>query len=115
MTYRPGGGVSCARGYLWYFRERCRSSIMAMEEKMKPSATHKWLLASVMGVSWAIATTVLWALLALGFGRSKSDPRLITVLIFGAVIVALLVAHAYSEGWRGGSKATVNPRKDSKP
>ncbi|MGB7553742.1 MAG: hypothetical protein WBM04_05175 [Candidatus Korobacteraceae bacterium] len=88
---------------------------MAIKEKMKPSATHKWLHASVMGVLWAIATAVLWALLALGFGRSKSDLRLITVLIFGAVIVALLGAHAYSEGWRSGSKATVSPRKDSKP
>ncbi len=86
---------------------------MAIEEKMKPSATHKWLHASVMGVLWAIATTILWVLLALAFGRSKSDLRLITVLILGAVIAALLGAHAYSEGWKGGNKATVTPRKDS--
>ena len=82
---------------------------------MKPSATHKWLLASVMGVLWAIATTILWALLAVAFGRSKSDLRLLTVLVLGAVIAALLGAHAYSEGWKSGSKATVSPRKDSTP
>jgi hypothetical protein len=80
---------------------------------MKPSATHKWLLASVMAVLWAISTTILWALLALGFGRSKSDPRLITVLIIGAVIAALLGAHTYSEGWKAGSKAAVGARKES--
>ena len=66
-----------------------------------------------MGVLWAIATAVLWPLLALAFGRSKSDLRLITVLILGAVIAALLAAHAYSEGWKSGSKAAINPRKDS--
>jgi multisubunit Na+/H+ antiporter MnhG subunit len=82
---------------------------------MKPSATNKWLLASVMGVMWAIATTILWTLLTLAFGRSKSDLRLITVLILGAVIAALLGAHVYSEGWKRGSKATVSPRKDSNP
>jgi len=80
---------------------------------MKPSASYKWLVASVMGVFWGIATTILWALLALAFGRSKSDLRLITVLILGAVIAALLSAHAYSEGWKGGSKATVSRRQDS--
>lgn len=73
---------------------------------MKPSAAHKWLLASVMGVLWAIAIAILWALLALAFGRSKSDLRLITVLILGAVTAALLGAHAYSEGWKSGSNAT---------
>ena len=82
---------------------------------MKPSATHKWLLASVMAVLWAIATTVLWALLALGFGRSKSDLRLITVLIIGAVIGALLGAYVYSEGWKGGSRAALGARKDLNP
>ena len=80
---------------------------------MKPSATHKWLLASVMGVVWAIATTILWVLLAVAFGRSKSDQRLITVLIVGAVVAAFLGAHAYSEGWKSGSKATGTPSKDS--
>lgn len=82
---------------------------------MKPSATHKWLLASVIAVCWAIATTVLWTLLALGFGRSKSDLRLITVLIIAAVVAALLGAHAYSEGWKSGSKAALGARKESKP
>jgi len=82
---------------------------------MKPSATYKWLVASVMGVFWAIATTVLWAFLAVAFGRSKSDVRLITMLILGAVIATLLSAHTYTEGWKGGSKATVSPRQDSNP
>jgi hypothetical protein len=80
---------------------------------MKPSAAHKWLLASLMGVLWASATAILWATLALAFGRSKSDLRLITVLILGGVIVALLGAHAYSEGWKGGSKAKIGAGKDS--
>ena len=80
---------------------------------MKPSATSKWLLASVMGVFWAIAATILWALLAVAFGRSKSDLRLITMLILGAVIATLLSAHAYTEGWKAGSKARVSPRHDS--
>jgi hypothetical protein len=82
---------------------------------MKPSATHKWLVASVMGVLWAIATTILWTLLTLAFGRSKSDLRLITVLILGAVIAVLLAAHSYSEGWKSGSKAILSPRKNSNP
>ena len=78
---------------------------------MKPSATHKWLLATVMAVVWAISTTILWALLAIAFGRSKSDFRLITVLIMGAAVGALVVAHAYAEGWKSGSKATLSERK----
>lgn len=82
---------------------------------MKPSATHKWLLASVMAVLWAIATTILWALLAVAFGRSKSDLRLIAVLIIGAVVAALLGAHSYSEGWKSGSKAALGARKESNP
>ena len=82
---------------------------------MKPSATHKWLLGALTGVLWACATAILWALLALAFGRSKSDLRLLTVLILGGVIVALLGAHAYSEGWKSGSRATASLRKDSKP
>jgi len=80
---------------------------------MKPSAAHKWLLASVMGVVWAIATAALWVVLTLAFGRSKSDMRLIIVLILGAVIAALLGAHAYGEGWKSGSKAAASSRKDS--
>ena len=65
-----------------------------------------------MGVVWAIATTILWAVLAVAFGRSKSDLRLLTVLILGAVIAAILGAHAYSEGWKAGNKTAGNPRKD---
>jgi len=82
---------------------------------MKPSATHKWLVASVMGVVWAMAIAILWVLLALAFGRSKSDTRLITVLIVGAGIAILIGAHVYSEGWKDGSKAAASSRKDLKP
>jgi fatty acid desaturase len=71
---------------------------------MKPPATDTWLLASVMAVLWAIVTNVLWALLALGFGRSRGTPRLITMLIIGAVVVAFLCAHAYREGWKSSRK-----------
>lgn len=67
-----------------------------------------------MGVSWAIATAVLWMLLAVAFGRSKSDLRLITVLILGAVIATLLGAHVYSQGWKSG-KATATLRKGPNP
>lgn len=81
---------------------------------MKPSAAHKWLVASVMAVLWAIATTILWALLAVAFGRSKSDARLITVLILGALVAALLGAHTYSEGWRGGSKASLGSKESNR-
>jgi steroid 5-alpha reductase family enzyme len=82
---------------------------------MKPSATNKWLLASVIAVLWAIATTIVWALLTLAFGRSKSDSRLITVLILGAVVAAFLGAHAYSQGWKAGSKASLSGRKEPNP
>jgi len=68
-----------------------------------------------MGVVWAIAIAILWALLTLAFGRSKSDLRLITVLVLGAVIAAVLSAHVYSEGWKAGRKATLSSRKDSNP
>jgi hypothetical protein len=82
---------------------------------MKPSAADKWLVASVMGVLWAIVTVILWVLLAFAFGRSKSDLRLIGMLILGAVTAALLGAHAYSDGWKRGRKTAVSPRKDSNP
>lgn len=81
---------------------------------MKPSAAHKWLLAAVIGVLWAIATTILWAALALAFGRSKSDTRLLTVLIIGAVVAAMLGAHCYSQGWKSGIKSGGVAPKDLK-
>jgi len=68
-----------------------------------------------MGVFWAIATTILWAFLAVAFGRSKSDLKLTTMLILGAVIAMVLSAHAYTEGWKGGSKATVSSRRTPTP
>lgn len=66
-------------------------------------------------VFWAIATTILWAFLAVAFGRSKSDLKLTTMLILGAVIAMVLSAHAYTEGWKGGSKATVSSRRTPTP
>ena len=58
------------------------------------------LFASVQAVAWAMVTTVLWAALTLGFGRSKSNGRLLTMLVMGAVVVAFLCGHAYRQGWR---------------
>jgi len=87
---------------------------MSNQGKVQPSP-HKWLVASIMGVVWAMATAILWALLALAFGRSKSDGRLITVLIIGAVIAVLTGAHLYSEGWKDGSKTASSSRKDLNP
>ena|SRR5271157_1602542 len=67
---------------------------------MKPPATDTWLLALVMAVLWAIVTTISWALLALGFGHSRGNLRLMIMLIICAVVVAFLCAHAYREGWK---------------
>jgi len=71
------------------------------EKKSKPPAADTWLHASVMAVFWAIVTSASWALLALGFGRSRGNTRLITMLIVSAVVVALVCAHAYRQGWEG--------------
>jgi hypothetical protein len=65
-----------------------------------PPATDTFLFASVMAVAWACVTTVVWALLAVGFGRSKSNGRLLTMLLVGAVVVAILCRHAYHQGWK---------------
>ncbi len=75
-----------------------------------PPAAEKWLLASVMAVVWGILATLAWTLLALGFGRSKGNARLITMLIICAVFVALLCAHAYREGWKGRHNAKGRSR-----
>ena len=83
--------------------------------RMKPSATHKWLLAAVMAVVWGIAATILWALLTIGFGRSKSDTRLLTMLLLSGVITALLSAYAYTQGWKAGSKAKASPGTSPTP
>ena len=81
------------------------------EKEMKPSATHAWLLASVMAALWAIITTIFWALLVVGFGRSRGDLRLITMLILCAVVVAFVCVHAYREGWKSrrndGSRSSL--------
>ena len=65
-----------------------------------PPASYAYLFASVMAIAWACVTTAAWGVLALGFGRSKSNQRLLTMLVIGAVVVALLCAHAYRQGWR---------------
>ena len=70
------------------------------DKKMRPPAADTWLHASVMAVFWAIVTSALWALFALGFGRSRGNTRLITMLIASAVVVAFLCAHSYREGWK---------------
>jgi len=65
-----------------------------------PPGSYAYLFASVMAVAWASVTTAAWGLLAVGFGRSKSNPRLLTMLVIGAVVVVFLCAHAYRQGWR---------------
>ena len=65
-----------------------------------PPLSHTALFASVQAVAWAMVTTALWALLTLGFGRSKSNGRLLTMLVMGAVVVAFLCSHAYRQGWK---------------
>jgi len=74
--------------------------LRAARKMETPPASHTVLFASVMAVSWAIVLTALWALLAVGFGRSKSNGRLLAMLLIGAVVVALLCGHAYRQGWR---------------
>ena len=53
-----------------------------------------------MAIAWAIVFTAAWALLAVGFGRSRGNPRLISMLVIGAVMAALLCGHAYRHGWK---------------
>jgi hypothetical protein len=55
-----------------------------------------------MAVFWGVVTSALWALFALGFGRSRGNTRLITMLIASAVVVALLCAYSYRDGWKNG-------------
>ncbi len=78
------------------------------EKKKRPARADTWLHASVMAVFWAVITSAFWALFALGFGRSRGNTRLITMLIASAVVVALLCAHSYREGWK-------NRRDDRNP
>lgn len=78
------------------------------EKKMRPPRADTWLHASVMAVFWGVLTSALWTLLALAFGRSRGNTRLITVLIASAVVVAFLCAHSYREGWK-------NRRNDRNP
>ena len=65
-----------------------------------PAQADTFLFAAVMAVAWACVTTAGWAVLAVAFGRSKSNARLLTMLLIGAIAVAFLCAHAYRQGWR---------------
>ena len=65
-----------------------------------PAGSDTALFASVLAVAWAIVMTAAWALLAIAFGRSKSNLRLLAMLFIGAVTVAFLCGHAYRHGWR---------------
>jgi len=71
---------------------------------MKPPSTDTWLVAAVMAVLWAIATSALWAFLALGFGHSRGNTRLLSMLITCAAVVAVLCAHCYRQGWHSGNR-----------
>jgi hypothetical protein len=73
---------------------------MSARKAQTPPASDTYLFASVMAVSWAIVTTVLWALLALSFGHSRGNVRLVTMLVICAVVVAFLCGHAYRQGWK---------------
>jgi len=53
-----------------------------------------------MAISWACVTIAAWAVLAVAFGRSKSNERLLTMLVIGAVVVAFLCTHSYRQGWK---------------
>ena len=74
-------------------------SLGSPREDRKPGTANRFLVGAVMGVLWAIIATGLWAGLTVAFGRSKSNGRLLVTLVLGAVVVALLCAHSYREGW----------------
>jgi len=65
-----------------------------------PAASDTVLFASVMAVLWAFIATIVWTVLAVAFGRSRGNVRLVTMLVLGAVVVALLCGHAYRRGWK---------------
>ena len=69
---------------------------------MKPPAKVLWLMAAVMAVLWAILASSLGPLLVLAFGRGVSPVRYWGLLLIQAVLVALVCASAYREGWKRG-------------
>lgn len=69
---------------------------------MKPPAKILWLLAAVMAVLWAIVASSLAPLLVLAFGRGMSPVRYGAILLIQTVVVALICASAYREGWKRG-------------
>ncbi len=88
-------------------RERTNLPNQSASSKLSSApSTEKWLVAAVLAVVWGIVASAAWALLAVGFGRSKSNERLITTLILCALLVALLCAYAYREGWKARHNAS---------
>ncbi len=69
---------------------------------MKPPAKILWLGAAVMGVLWAIIASAMVPLLVLGFGRGGGPARYWGLLVAQAVVVALLCARSYWDGWHRG-------------
>lgn len=76
------------------------------EPQKNPPTAEKYLLAAVMAVVWAILATLLWILLAVGFGASRGNQRLLTMLVLGAVVVVFLCAHSYHQGWKSRGNST---------
>lgn len=68
--------------------------------EVKPPAGERFLFASVMAVLWVMVTYAFWVLLAIGFGESRGNVRLLTMLGIGAVVVVFLCGHAYGQGWK---------------
>ena len=77
-----------------------KEDLPAATKTQPPARSDTFLFGSVMAVAWAFVTTVAWAVLALAFGRSKSNERLLVMLAIGAVVVVFLCAHAYRQGWK---------------
>jgi hypothetical protein len=74
--------------------------LLTPTQTTQPPASDTFLFASVMAISWACVTIAAWAVLAVAFGRSKSNERLLTMLVIGAVVVAFLCTHSYRQGWK---------------
>lgn len=69
---------------------------------MKPPAKVLWLFAAVMAVLWAIVASGLVPMFVVAFGRGGGPLRYWAMLLLQAVVVALLCAYAYREGWKRG-------------
>lgn len=69
---------------------------------MKPPVTILWLTAAVMAVLWAIVISLVPAAMVLAFGRGGGPVRFWVLLVIEAVVVALVCAYSYREGWKRG-------------